>query len=221
MLFRLLFELSYLPFIYKVILFLTFSIAVIFALTIHEYSHAFMAYKLGDNTAKLAGRLTLNPIAHFDLTGLLCFLFLGFGWAKPVPVNSFNFKKIKRDTFLVSIAGILSNLILVIIFCPIQLLLAPAALDSDLLYAIYCLATYIYQINLVFIMFNLLPIHPLDGFNAIASLLKYENKFVLFMRRFGSIILLATIIVFSYTNIFETLVYYVGYPVNYLWSLIL
>lgn len=221
MLFDLLFELSYLPFIYKVIIFVTFTVAVILALTIHEYAHAFMAYKLGDDTAKLAGRLTLNPMAHFDLTGLLCFLFLGFGWAKPVPVNTFNFKKIKRDTFLVSIAGVLANLILVIIFCPIQMLLSSVALQSDLLYALYCLAAYIYQTNLVFMVFNLLPIHPLDGFNAIASQLKYENKFVLFMRKYGTIILLATVIIFSYTNIFETLVYYVGYPINYLWGLIL
>ena len=106
MLFDLLFTLNSLPFIYKLIIFITFSLAVIIALTSHEFAHAFMAYKLGDKTPKVEGRLTLNPMAHFDIKGLICFLFLGFGWAKPVPVNPNNFKERKKGLFLVSISGV-------------------------------------------------------------------------------------------------------------------
>lgn len=221
MLFTLLFELNSLPFEYKLVIFLTYVVAVVLALTIHECAHGFMAYKLGDPTAKVAGRITLNPMAHFDPIGLICFLILGFGWAKPVPVNPFNFKKIKRDSFLVSIAGVASNLVLAFIFCPLSMLLIPVAGNSVLLYALYCLCAYIYQVNLVLLVFNLLPIYPLDGFNAIASQLKYTNKFVTFMQKYGSFILIGMIILFNYTNLFEYLVYYVGYPIDKLWSLII
>jgi len=221
MLFSLIFKLSSLPFTYKLIIFLTYTIAVILALTTHEYAHAFAANKLGDKTAKLAGRLTLNPMAHFDLTGLLCFLFLGFGWAKPVPINPYNFRNIKKDTLIVSLSGIIINLILAFIFCPLSLILINKIGNSIPLYALCCFCTYMFQTNLVFMIFNLLPIYPLDGFNAIASQLKYTNKFVLFMQKYGSLILIFTLIIFNYTNIFSYLVYYIGYPINALWSLIL
>ena len=87
------------------------ALAVLIILTIHEYSHGYMAYKLGDNTAKSYGRLTLNPIKHLDPVGALCLVFFHFGWAKPVPINPRNFKNPKRDFALVALAGPLSNLI--------------------------------------------------------------------------------------------------------------
>ena len=221
MLYNLLFNLGYYPFHYKVIIFLTYTIAVVTALTFHEYAHAFTANKLGDNTAKVAGRLTLNPMAHFDKIGLICFLFLGFGWAKPVPINAFNFKKVKRDTFLVSISGILVNLILAFVFCPIAMLLEKYVETSIIAFIFYALSIYLFQINLVFMVFNLLPIYPLDGFNAIASQLKYTNPFVSFMHRYGSLVLLIVILIFNFTNVFSYLVYFVGSPISQLWSLII
>lgn len=220
MLYSLLFELSYYPFKYKVIIFLTFTFAVLIALTAHEFAHAFVAHKLGDNTPKLAGRLTLNPMAHFDKIGLFCFLFLGFGWAKPVPINAFNFKKVKRDTFLVSIAGVLVNLILAFLFCPLAMLLENS-LSSTIGFVGYAFAIYMFQANLVFMIFNLLPIYPLDGFNAIASQLKYTNPFVTFMQRYGSLMLLIVVLIFNFTNIFEYLVYYIGSPISSFWRLII
>lgn len=220
MLYNLLFNYSY-SFHYKVIIFLTYTIAVIAALTFHEFAHAFAANKLGDNTAKVAGRLTLNPMAHFDKLGLVCFLLLGFGWAKPVPVNSFNFKNIKRDNFLVSISGILVNLLLAFVFCPIALLLKSYVSTSILVFVFYALAIYMFQTNLVFMVFNLLPIYPLDGFNAIASQLKYTNPFVLFMQKYGSLVLFTVILMFNFTNVFSYLVYYVGTPIRKFWSLII
>ena len=221
MLFDLLFRYTSMPFTSKVIVFLTFSVAVIIALSMHEYAHAFTAVKCGDPTPKLAGRLTLNPLVHFDVAGLLCFLFLGFGWAKPVPINPFNFKNVKKDSFLVSISGVLANLILAFISYPIAILFM-RVVDTSIVWEIcFYLFLYIFQTNLVFLVFNLIPVYPLDGFNAIASLTKYNNKFVNFMRRYGSIILLILIIVFHVTDLFNTIVSYVGYPILWFWSLIL
>lgn len=221
MLFDLLFRYTSMPFTSKVIIFLTFSVAVIIALSMHEYAHAFTAVKCGDPTPKLAGRLTLNPLVHFDVAGLLCFLFLGFGWAKPVPINPFNFKNVKKGSFLVSISGVLANLILAFISYPIAILFM-RVVDTSIVWEIcFYLFLYIFQTNLVFLVFNLIPVYPLDGFNAIASLTKYNNKFVDFMRRYGSIILLILIIVFHVTDLFNIIVSYVGYPILWFWSLIL
>ncbi len=208
-----------LSFASKLIVFFTFSFAIVFALTIHEFAHAFTAYKLGDNTAKLNGRMTLNPMAHFDVMGILCFIFFGFGWAKPVPINTYNFSKIKRDTFLVSIAGVLTNLIVAFCFYPLAKLLLTVADTSIFLEILYYLCMFIFQINLVFAVFNLLPIYPLDGFNAISSQLRYDNPFVTFMQRYGMLILLIVIIIFSFTDIFNYLVDYVGYPIMAFWGL--
>ena len=219
MLFDLLFSYNSMPFVQKLIIFFTFSLAVVFALTIHEFAHAFVAHRLGDNTAKLQGRMSLNPMVHFDVLGIICFLFFGFGWAKPVPINTYNFSHIKRDTFLVSISGIVTNLIIAFIFCPLSMLLLNVASNSVILEILYYLCAFIYQTNLVFAVFNLLPIYPLDGFNAIASQLRYDNPFVTFMQRYGSLILILVVIIFSYTNIFGYLVSYVGYPISWFWGL--
>ena len=219
MLFDLLFSYNSMPFVQKLIIFFTFSLAVVFALTIHEFAHAFVAHRLGDNTAKLQGRMSLNPMVHFDVLGIICFLFFGFGWAKPVPINTYNFSHIKRDTFLVSISGIVTNLIIAFIFCPLSMLLLNVANNSVILEILYYLCAFIYQTNLVFAVFNLLPIYPLDGFNAIASQLRYDNPFVTFMQRYGSLILILMVIIFSYTNIFGYLVSYVGYPISWFWGL--
>ena len=207
------------PFVQKLIIFFTFSLAVVFALTIHEFAHAFVAHRLGDNTAKLQGRMSLNPMVHFDVLGIICFLFFGFGWAKPVPINTYNFSHIKRDTFLVSISGIVTNLIIAFIFYPLSMLLLNVASNSVILEILYYLCAFMFEINLVFAVFNLLPIYPLDGFNAIASQLRYDNPFVTFMQRYGSLILILVVIIFSYTNIFGYLVSYVGYPISWFWGL--
>ena len=220
MLLSLLFNQNYLPFQTKVIIFITFSFAVIFALAIHEFAHAFTAYKLGDPTPKIAGRLTVNPMAHFDKLGLICFLFLGFGWAKPVPINAFNFKKIKRDTLLVSLSGVVANFVICFVAYPLFLLSCKIQSSIILVDILIYFTLYLFQTNLILMVFNLLPIYPLDGFNAIASHLKYTNPFVNFMYKYGRIILIIALVIFAYTNIFETLVYYIGYPISKFWNLI-
>lgn len=220
MLFYLIFQGSALAFETKLIMFFTFTIAVIIALSAHEFAHSFVAVKLGDNTPKKFGRLTLNPLAHFDYLGLICFVTFGFGWAKPVPVNTFNFKKIKRDTFFVSISGITTNLILAFFSYPIFLLFLSISSLSIFWLIFTYLFSFIFEANLVLAVFNLLPIYPLDGFNALSTQLKYNNPFVEFMRRYGGIILILVIVIFSRTNFLGTLVDYVGYPITWFWGLI-
>ncbi len=95
---------------------LAYILALIIAFSMHELAHAFSAYKLGDPTPKAMGRLTLNPVKHIDIVGMLGFLIVGFGWAKPVPINPLYFRKYRRDNFIVSISGVLTNLILAFIF---------------------------------------------------------------------------------------------------------
>ncbi len=211
----------------KVTIFFTFLVAMIVALTIHEFAHAMVATKCGDPTPKSFGRTTLNPMAHIEPFGFLSFLVLGFGWAKPVPINTFNFKKYKRDTFLVSIAGVLSNLAIAFVFMPLVLLVFTniTAFTNETIFKILVyITTYMVTINVILFVFNLLPIYPLDGFNAIASYLRYENKFVVFMKKYGTIILLGLLIVIDIilevtnVSIFNYLCYYITWPLTQFWS---
>lgn len=141
------------------------------AFPVHELSHAFVAYKLGDPTAKMAGRLTLNPFKHLDLVGTICLIFLKFGWAKPVPVDPRYFKNPKSGMAIVSLAGPLSNLILAFIS-----LIAYQLIDyygnNDLITNI--IFTYFYYaaiINIGLCIFNLIPLPPLDGEKILAFFL--------------------------------------------------
>ena len=145
------------------------------ALTIHEWAHGFMAYKLGDNTAKADGRLSLNPLDHLDPVGSLLLLFVGFGWAKPVPVNTRHFKKPRRDFALVSLAGPLSNflcaLISALVFGSLYGICAKANASEALLLviAMFMQASIVYNVGLG--LFNLIPLPPLDGSNILICIL--------------------------------------------------
>lgn len=110
-----------------------FSIALIITLVIHEFAHAYIAYKCGDNTAQMLGRLTLNPLKHLDPIGTVCMVLFGFGWAKPVPINSRNFKNGHVDDFYVSIAGIICNLTLFLISLSFMIAINKHVWKNDLL----------------------------------------------------------------------------------------
>lgn len=166
-------------------------IAVVVALVLHELAHGFVAKWNGDYTAKYEGRLTLNPIKHFDPIGLIMMLTVGFGYAKPVPVNPYNFKHYRRGMFTVAIAGVCMNFILAFF----------SALMYDLMFLGYLNTAvegfwYMMQffdismsINLAFAFFNLLPIFPLDGFRIVETFTHRGNRFCGFMRTNGQYLL--------------------------------
>lgn len=174
------------------------ALVVLIALTVHEFSHGFAAYKLGDPTAKSLGRLSLNPIKHLDPIGAICMLFFHVGWAKPVPINARYFKKPKRDFALVALAGPLANLVMAFLSAFLYLFLY--ALWRDIVFVsafrlalaenVLLFLQLFHVINIGLAIFNLLPIPPFDGsriLNVILpqriyfSIMKYERQIYFFV----------------------------------------
>lgn len=143
-----------------------------FSLSFHEFAHAWMASKCGDNTAKRMGRLTLNPMAHLDPMGSLMILFVGFGWAKPVPVDGRNLRSPRTDMMKVAAAGPLSNLLLAMVAGMLFRLLGGAGLLSN---SIFILIIYFTQINIALAVFNMIPVAPLDGSQIFSGYLMRTN----------------------------------------------
>lgn len=154
---------------------LVFAPAILYAITIHEFFHAWSANKLGDPTAKLQGRLTLNPIAHLDIMGTICFIVAHFGWGKPVPVNSQNFGNPRRDNMFVSLAGPASNFVSAFGFGLIfQLLPKSADSVSNFTLPVYEFLIEGIRMNLFLAFFNMIPLFPLDGSHIMKGLLPYH-----------------------------------------------
>lgn len=145
---------------------------IVIAMVIHEYSHARVAYALGDFTPKMQGRLTLNPAAHVDPIGLLMLFLVHFGWAKPVQINPMNFNNPRRDDILVSLAGPASNLI--VSFVALIVLVLLAKMDFPLSEGLLVVFNLIIIYNINFAIFNMLPIPPLDGSHILRNLLPYH-----------------------------------------------
>lgn len=196
---------------------------IVFAVTVHEVAHGYVAYLLGDKTAKILGRLTLNPIKHIDpigtivLPAVLLLLNTGIilGWAKPVPINPYNFINYRRDSALVALAGPLANLLMALAWASIakiSYILLISGLSG--VQAVYLMGMAGISINLMLMVLNLLPIPPLDGSHVIASLLppriamRYSN-----ISSFGFIILIF-LIYFGLINIIVSPV--IGFLYNFI-----
>lgn len=172
-----------------------YLLAILFALSMHEFAHAYVAYKQGDDTAKQLGRMTLNPLAHLDPIGAILLVLVGFGWAKPVECNPTKFKSYKSGMIKVSIAGIVVNLITAIVFSLLYVLAFVFADQSTTIgYFIVNFCLYMCTISFVLGIFNLLPIPPLDGFSLLSCLVKETNPFMIFMRKYGLIVLIILLI---------------------------
>ncbi len=179
-----------------IIIFIVGILAFAFTIIIHEVAHGWVADRLGDPTARLQGRLTLNPIPHIDIYGSiilpLFLVFIGspfiFGWAKPVPIDPFNLKDPKKDAATISLAGPLANILIATILAILYRFVSAQVISGLILQVI--------QFNVALAVFNLIPIHPLDGGKIVVGILpdKEAREFDNFMNRFGLIILAFTIL---------------------------
>lgn len=198
-----------------------YLIAMLFAIIGHELAHGYVAYWNGDKTARFMGRLSPNPVKHFDIIGLSMMLLVGFGWAKPVPIDPRNFKNYKKGMVLTALAGVTYNLIMAIIssLCLailIKIMISAKLMavvgtgiainiDSGWIYLVLFL-WYLLQLSIAFnvalMVFNLLPIYPLDGFRVVETLSKPDNKYVNFMYKHGAQVMLVFLLVCFFLGMF-------------------
>ena len=181
-------------FVDRLVEYISIFLALVIVMPAHEFAHAFVADKFGDDTPRVNGRLTLNPLAHFDTYGLLALMLVHFGWGKPVPVNPNKFKKRTLGCIMVSISGVLANFLLSFIIYPICILAIMHVgdfgyFDDVLVNTLY----FIFAISLNFFAFNILPLFPLDGFKLLETL-HGRGKVYEFFLNYGQKILLALII---------------------------
>ena len=194
--------------------------ALLLALTLHEYGHAWTAVHFGDPTPKQAGRLTLDPLKHLDPLGTICLFIAQIGWAKPVPVNPANFNHPRADLW-VSLAGIIANLIQAVCYALVWHVLRnyfPALIGLGLARFLWLGV----MLNLSLAIFNLLPVFPLDGSHVVANLLPLNQayRFTAFSQQYGSMILMGLLMV-GFVSDFSPLSFIIGIPRDWLAGLLL
>ena len=213
-------------------------LAVMVVITFHEFAHAYAAYKCGDPTAKFSGRMTLNPLKHFDPLGSVMFAFVGFGWAKPVPINPNNFNDYKKGCLWTSAAGVIANYIMAFVFYPVFVLtvayLLPVFAGKYMSVFLYALTYALFAYSLSFCVFNLLPVYPLDGFRIVDAVNRKRGKVYRFLRQYGYYILLALMFIsiladnisaFRYIDVLGYIMQFAvgvfGRPITLFWNWVL
>lgn len=184
--------------------FIAIILSIIVSITVHEFFHAYTAYKLGDSTPYNQGRVNLNPMSHVDPLGLLTLVLVGFGWGRPVEFDIYNLRHPKRDVLLIALSGPMSNFVLAFLFY-----LYGAVFGFNLF------TQTLVQINLVLGVFNLIPVHPLDGFNVVRGLLPYNLAYRWGdLERYGFYILLGLILTGTTSRIIDPIVKSILYLFN-------
>lgn len=187
----------------KLLLLLAMTLSATFSIVLHEIGHSSVALLFGDATAKKAGRLSPNPLKHFDLYGYILLVTMGFGWAKPVPINPNNFRRPRAGIIAVSLAGIIVNLLLLALNLVVlhfafpflnACMISPTRLKHFGFFANEFLE-YMVILNAMLAFFNILPIAPLDGFNVVNMLLPQGNAYSAFMQKYGWAALIGILIV--------------------------
>ena len=178
-------------------------VPALICITLHELAHGYVAYRLGDDTAKRAGRLTLNPLRHIDIMGLLMMIVFKFGWAKPVPVNMWKFKNPKKGMAITAAAGPIANLLIALVFLVLYgflfaLLHRPGRSLNWLLEMLYITA----YLSVALAIFNIIPIPPLDGSKVLFSCISDRSYTkLMYYERYGMIILLVLVLLLSRTSL--------------------
>ena len=178
-------------------------VPALLCITLHELAHGYVAYRLGDDTAKRAGRLTLNPLRHIDIMGLIMMVVLKFGWAKPVPVNMWKFKNPKKGMAITAAAGPIANLLIALVFLFLYgflfaLLHRPGRSLNWLLEMLYITA----YLSVALAIFNIIPIPPLDGSKVLFSCISDRSYTkLMYYERYGMIILLVLVLLLSRTSL--------------------
>ena len=180
--------------------------ALLIGFTFHEAAHAYAAFHAGDPTARNMGRLSLDPLRHLDPMGTLMLLLVGFGWAKPVPVNPRNFNNPRRDEFVVSVAGIVTNLLIAFLASGVYvLLIVKGWYDANGIAIGFLFA--LMQINVVLAVFNLIPLPPLDGHHLITAMFPRTQRFYYSISRYGIWLLIGVIFLLNRTGLLSGIVY--------------
>ncbi len=195
-----------------------YILVIVISLSLHEFAHGLAAYKCGDTTPKMQGRLSINPLNHIDPIGFICCALFGFGWAKPVQINPSNFRNIKKGNIWTSIAGVLTNLILGFVGYGLYLLVCLIPSESFIVLLLSNFFYFLFFINISLGVFNFLPIYPLDGFKFVESITKYNNPYVRFMNQYGNLVLIL-FIVFLDTVLLD-LITLISTPIVLFWNLI-
>jgi len=204
------------PFIIYILI--AYIISLCIGITFHEFAHAYVAYKNGDDTPKYKHRLSLNVFNHLDLFGTISLLLFGFGWAKPVEINPLNFKNYRKGLFLTSIAGVVMNFFLglfaifgLALLCYltnvvviIQGAVQVTSFVNGLFVFLYYFFSFLAQVNFCLMFFNLMPVYPLDGFNMVDSFLKNPTKFREVSQRFNFVFMILVLVVVNtvYADLF-------------------
>lgn len=205
---------------------LAFVLVIAISFTLHEFAHAYVAFKQGDPTPKRDGRITLNPLNHIDVVGFIMVMFFGFGWARPVATQPAYYKKGKLSYFYVAVAGVVVNIIIAFlaygasIGVQLNFVEIVSAANYEVFFFLNTFLSFLASLNVLLFVLNLLPVAPLDGFKVVEAATKPGNRVVAFMRKYSLFIAAGAVMLLSVTNFLQLMTDYISTPMLDFWIFI-